>query len=71
MTPETRARRVLVAGIGNVLRGDDGFGAAVVADLKRAFDGSSPVVLVETGIAGVGLVQHLMDGYDALVVIDA
>ena len=29
------------------------------------------VRVTETGIAGVGLVQDLMDGYDALVIVDA
>lgn len=64
------ARRVLVAGIGNVLRGDDGFGPAVARTLVEG--GLPPgVEVVELGIGGMHLVQHLLDGYDALVVIDA
>ena len=60
--------RILVAGVGNVLRGDDGFGPAVVARL-----GSLPgeVDVVETGIGGVALLQELMTGYDGVVLIDA
>ncbi len=60
---------VLVAGIGNVLRCDDGFGPAVA----RAVEGLNlPLVrVVELGIGGVNLVHELMDGYDGLVVIDA
>jgi hydrogenase maturation protease len=63
--------RVLVAGVGNVLRGDDGFGPAVLAAIAR--DGGLPagVRLVDVGIGGVRLVQELLDGYDALIVIDA
>jgi hydrogenase maturation protease len=60
--------RILVAGVGNVLRGDDGFGAAVVArlgDLPRG------VEAIETGIGGVALLQELMAGCDGLVLIDA
>jgi hydrogenase maturation protease len=63
--------RVLVAGVGNVLRGDDGFGPAVLAALEA--DGRLPpgTRLVDVGIAGVRLVQELMDGYDVLIIIDA
>ncbi len=63
--------RVLVAGMGNVLRRDDGFGVEVA---RRLMDGAAlpaGVKVVEVGIGGVHLVQELMDGYDALVVIDA
>jgi hydrogenase maturation protease len=63
-------RRVLVACVGNVLRHDDGFGVAVARSLETAPlpDG---VDLIETGIGGMSIVQELMDGYDALVVVDA
>ncbi len=61
--------RVLVACVGNTLRGDDGFGIAVAAEL----DGSLPedADLLETGIGGIGIVLSLMEGYDALVIVDA
>jgi hydrogenase maturation protease len=43
-----------------------------VAQRLEALDDLPPGVRVtETGIAGVGLVQDLMDGYDALVIVDA
>lgn len=69
MTPSEP--QILVAGIGNVLRGDDGFGPAVVQALVAR--GALPASLhaVELGIGGVGLVHELMDGYDALVIVDA
>jgi hydrogenase maturation protease len=63
--------RVLVAGVGNVLRGDDGFGVEVLRRLQRDFAGAGGVRFYEGGIAGVGLVQQLLDGYDALVIVDA
>lgn len=65
---ERRTRRLLVAGVGNVLRGDDGFGAAVIELLR---DLPPDVVVVETGIGGIALLQELMSGYDGLVLIDA
>lgn len=61
--------RVLVAGVGNTLRSDDGFGVVVA---RRLEDMTLPegVRVVETGISGMTLVQELQDGYDALVVMD-
>lgn len=66
--PTARARRVLVAGVGNVLRGDDGFGPAVTELLGHLPEG---VDVVETGIGGIALLQELMAGCDGLVLIDA
>jgi hydrogenase maturation protease len=61
--------RVLVACVGNVLRGDDGFGIAVAAQLHEGLPGGAD--LIETGIGGLGIVHQLMDGYDALIIVDA
>jgi len=62
--------RVLVACVGNVLRRDDGFGVAVARELeRRTLPGGLEVI--ETGIGGMSVVQQLMDGYDALIVVDA
>ena len=60
--------RILVAGVGNVLRGDDGFGPAVVERLGQLPAG---VEVVETGIGGIALLQELMAGCDGLVLVDA
>jgi len=62
--------RVLVAGVGNDLLGDDGFGIAVV---RRFSEDGVPegVEVFESGIAGIRMVQELMDGYEALVIVDA
>jgi hydrogenase maturation protease len=60
--------RVLVAGVGNVLRGDDGFGPAVIARLGALPDGAEAI---ETGIGGVALLGELMAGCDGLVLVDA
>jgi len=63
------AKRVLVACVGNPLRGDDGFGLAVAARLEGALPEEAD--LIEAGIAGIAIVQHLMDGYGALILVDA
>ncbi len=62
--------KVLVAGLGNELRGDDGFGVAV-ARLLDDRDLGAEVTVREFGIGGIHLVQELLNGYDALLVVDA
>ena len=44
-----RSKRILVAGVGNVLRGDDGFGPAVTELLGHLPAGAE---VVETGTGG-------------------
>lgn len=61
---------VLVAGVGQILRGDDGFGVAVVNRLVELDLGAS-VRVIETGTGGINLVTELFDETDALIVLDA
>lgn len=61
---------MLVAGMGNDLRQDDGFGIAVIRRFE-AVGVPEGVGVYESGIAGIGLVQELMDGYEALIIVDA
>lgn len=63
--------KVLVAGMGNVLRGDDAFGIRVVQALTARGGVPDGVHIYEAGIAGIPLVQELMDGFDVLIVVDA
>jgi hydrogenase maturation protease len=63
--------RVLVAGVGNELRGDDGFGIEALHLLRRGGPFGADVRYYESGIAGIGLVQQLLDGFDALIILDA
>jgi hydrogenase maturation protease len=62
--------RVLVAGVGNVFLGDDGFGVEVVRALARRSlpDG---VRVIDFGIRGLDLTYALLDGYEAVVLVDA
>ena len=62
--------RVLVAGMGNELRGDDGFGVAVM-HLLADRDLGADVTVKEFGMAGIHLVQELLTRYDALLIVDA
>ena len=62
--------RVLVAGVGNIFLGDDGFGPEAA---RRLATRPLPpgVRVVDYGIRGMHLAYDLLDGYDALVIVDA
>ncbi|GAA4488281.1 hydrogenase maturation protease [Rhodococcus olei] len=60
--------RILVAGIGNIFLGDDGFGPEVVRRLPPEWPG---VRVVDYGIRGMHLAYDLLDDWDALVLVDA
>lgn len=63
--------KILVVGVGNLLRRDDGFGVEVAKRLAARGNFPKGVKVVEVGIAGISLVQELFDGYDALIIVDA
>ena len=63
-------RKVLVAGIGNIFLGDDGFGVEVAQRLARRTLPEG-VRSADFGIRGIHLAYELLDGYDALVLVDA
>jgi hydrogenase maturation protease len=67
---EPARRRVLVAGIGNVFLGDDGWGVALAGRLAtRALPRG--VEVADFGIRGMDLAYAMQDGYDAVVLLDA
>lgn len=68
--PAAPGARILVAGVGNVFLGDDGFGVALAARLaERRLPAG--VEVVDFGIRGMDLAFALRDGYDAVVLLDA
>jgi hydrogenase maturation protease len=71
MSPEVTSP-ILVAGIGNLFLSDDGFGPEVVRRLVEP--GQEPLAervrVVDYGIRGMHLAYDLLDGYDALVIVD-
>ncbi|RPJ41277.1 MAG: hydrogenase maturation protease [Chloroflexi bacterium] len=62
--------RILVAGIGNIFLGDDGFGVEVI---RRLAGREQPpgVQMVDYGIRGLDLAFALLDGYDLAILVDA
>lgn len=62
--------RILVAGIGNIFLGDDGFGVDVAQRLAQ-MAWPEGVRVVDFGIRGFDLAYAIMDGYDATILVDA
>jgi hydrogenase maturation protease len=61
---------ILVAGIGNIFMGDDGFGVEVVRRLASR-DLPNSVKVVDFGIRGLDLAYALQDSYETTILIDA
>jgi len=60
---------ILVAGVGNLWLGDDGFGGEVVKRL-RALELGSDVAVADFATGGLDLAYEVMRGYEALVLVD-
>ena len=65
-----RSPAILIAGIGNIFLGDDGFGVEVA---RRMLARPQPdaVRVVDFGIRGFDLAYALQDGYETTILIDA
>jgi hydrogenase maturation protease len=61
---------ILVAGIGNIFLGDDGFGPEVIRHGSGQLSGAD-VRVVDYGIRGMHLAYDLMEEWTALILIDA
>jgi hydrogenase maturation protease len=66
----TQRPRILVAGIGNIFLGDDGFGVEVAQQLTHC-DFPAAVRVVDFGIRGFDLAYALQDGYETTILLDA
>jgi hydrogenase maturation protease len=62
-------RQILVAGVGNAMLGDDGFGGAVTRALEQR-ELPSGVKVQDFGSGGLDLAYEVMRGYHALLLID-
>lgn len=62
--------KILITGVGNELRQDDAFGVTLAKKLFEEANFPSSVKVLETGSAGIHLVQELFDKYDALIILD-
>jgi len=62
--------RVLIAGVGNILRRDDGFGPEVARRLAARGGLPAGVEVVDVGIRGVHLAYQLLEGWAGLLLVD-
>jgi len=68
--PSSETKKILIAGIGNIFLGDDGFGVEVASRLaNQSFP--SGVRVTDFGIRGLDLAYALMDGYETTILVDA
>lgn len=65
MTP-----RILIAGIGNIFFGDDGFGCEVAQQLEHRILPEN-VRAIDFGIRSYDLAYALTEGYDVVILVDA
>lgn len=63
--------KILVAGVGDVFHGDDGFGMEVVRQLREQGGLPAGVELADTGSRGIHLAYRLLEGFDVLILVDA
>ncbi len=70
MSSPTPPQRILIACIGNIFLGDDGFGVEMAQRLMRRGYPRN-VEVIDFGIRGVELAYSLLDDYDELILVDA
>jgi hydrogenase maturation protease len=69
-TQPAQTTRILIAGIGNIFWGDDGFGVEVAGRLA-GHPFPAGVKVADFGIRGFDLAYALMDGYETTILVDA
>jgi hydrogenase maturation protease len=62
--------RILIACVGNIFLGDDGFGTEVARELARR-PLPPGVILKDFGIRGLDLTYALLDPYELVILVDA
>jgi hydrogenase maturation protease len=70
VTPIDKVPRVLVAGIGNILLQDDGFGPQMIARLLREYEFGDDVELLDIGTPALDFVDYLA-GRSVVILLDA
>jgi hydrogenase maturation protease len=62
--------KILVAGVGNIFLGDDGFGVEVAQSLSKR-QMPETVTVKDFGIRGFDLAYALLDPWDGVIIVDA
>jgi hydrogenase maturation protease len=63
--------RILIACVGNIFLGDDGFGTEVARRLAQKSPLPPEVLLKDFGIRGLDLTYALLDPYELVILVDA
>ncbi len=63
-------KRILVAGVGNIFHGDDGFGCVVASQLRK-MRLPAGVTVMDFGVRAYDLAYALTEGYDEVILVDA
>jgi len=66
--PAQKAIEVLILGLGNVLLGDDGLGAAAIASIERDYRIPPGVRLADGGTLGLSLLDYLAESNNVILV---
>jgi hydrogenase maturation protease len=64
-------RKLLVAGVGNIFLGDDGFGVEVVKRLAQRRPLSENLQVMDFGIRSYDLAYALMEDWELVILVDA
>lgn len=70
MTTKSKNKKVIIIGVGNILLRDEGIGIHAVEHLKRLYNFSSHVEVVDGGVGGLNFLPY-MERADNLIIIDA
>ena len=70
MTTKSKNKKVIIIGVGNILLKDEGIGIHAVEHLKKLYNFSSRVELVDGGVGGLNLLPY-MERAANLIIIDA
>jgi hydrogenase maturation protease len=62
--------KTLILGIGNTALTDDGVGCKVAQRLQKRLRGRSSIIVKETALSGLSLLDELT-GYERLIIVDA
>ncbi|MDY6821354.1 MAG: hydrogenase maturation protease [Deferribacterota bacterium] len=63
-------KHTLILGLGNILKGDDGVGVAVVNELKKEVSSNKYLKIIDGGTLGLDLLNYV-EWADILIIIDA
>ena len=63
-------KKTLIAGLGNILLGDEGVGVKVIEEIEKRYNLPAYLSLLDGGTAGYALIDYIK-GYERLIIIDA